>query len=61
MRAQFRRCNAETDLAALYRRRKAVLSLIRAIERYERTTPRGAQSRTGWRCGSSPQDATNAE
>jgi hypothetical protein len=61
MRAQLRRGNAETDLAALCRRRGTILSLIRAIERYERTTPRAVRSRSGCRCGISPQDATNAE
>ena len=61
MRAQLRQGNTEVELAALYLRRRTLLSLIRAIERYERATAHAVRSRSGCRCGSSPQGAINAE
>ena len=38
-----RQLNSKTDLAALYRRREDVVSLIRALERYQREPVRPIQ------------------
>jgi len=38
-----RQLNPKTDLAALYRRRKNVDTLIRSLERYQRATARPTQ------------------
>jgi hypothetical protein len=43
MQAELRQHKPEIDLAALYRRRKAVLALMRAAERYQRTPLRPIQ------------------
>ncbi|MGA2149716.1 MAG: hypothetical protein ABSH49_32715, partial [Bryobacteraceae bacterium] len=38
-----RQLKSESDLAALYRRRESVVSLIRALERYQRAPVRPSQ------------------
>jgi hypothetical protein len=40
MQPDLRKRNSETELAALYRRRSTVLSLIRSLERYQRASAR---------------------
>lgn len=61
MRARIRQGNSEIELGILYRRRRTVQSLIRAIERYQRATARAVRSGSRSGCGSSPQGAPNAE
>ena len=44
MQAELRQRKSETELAALYWRRNTVLSLIRSLERYQRTSARRIQA-----------------
>ncbi len=40
MQAQFQQADLSAELAALYRYRRILLSLIKALKRYQRTTVR---------------------
>ena len=46
MQVELEQCKYDIDLAALHRRRRTILALIRSLERYQRTSFRPIQRRS---------------